>query len=210
MRKINKGREPASLIAWKRTNPVGDYNQLTEIERQDIRDACLQEQFYLCAYCCQKITGENDDCMNEHVEARHLAPNRSLDFGNIVASCTTPNQCDAAHGSQPLSLTPLMAECETELRFKISGRIEGLTDQAKETIRVLNLGDTEVNNKALIEKRKNLSESLLWKNGVDPSEGLDDDELIKAVIDDISQPQNGKLESFAPVVVNILRNWLTT
>jgi hypothetical protein len=35
-----------------------------------------------------------------------------------------------AHGSQPLPLTPLMPECETELRFKFSGRVEGLTERA--------------------------------------------------------------------------------
>ncbi len=61
----------------------------------------------------------------------------------IVASCNTPNQCGDAHKSQHLPLTPLMTECETELRFKISGRVEGLSDRAADTIRVLNLGDHE-------------------------------------------------------------------
>ncbi|AJC68211.1 hypothetical protein [Dickeya zeae] len=209
MRKITKGTEPASLTAWKRANPNGRYDKLTETERQDIRDACAKEQFYLCAYCCKPISGDNSDTMNEHVQARKLAPRRSLDFTNIVASCTTKNQCDAAHGSQPFSLTPLMAECETELQFMISGRVEGKTERAQEAIKVLNLGDKKGNNKPLIEARKKFIDSLLLTNGIDPNEGLEDDDLLRAVINDFSSPQNGRLEPYAPVLVNILKSWLS-
>ncbi|WP_116473160.1 HNH endonuclease family protein [Zobellella maritima] len=208
MRYIDKGPEPPELTAWKRANPKGNYAGLSEVERQAIREACTSEQFYLCAYCCQPISGENNDTMNEHVEARHQAKQRSLDFSNLVASCTSPRQCDAAHGSQPLPLTPLMFECETELRFKLSGRVEGLTERARESIRVLNLGDTEASNKALVEKRKRLSEALLWEKGVEPDDILDDEALLRMVIDDISQPQDGKLPPFAPVVANMLSDWL--
>jgi len=101
-----------------------------------------------------------------------------------------------------------MEECETELRFKISGRVEGLNDRAVTTIQVLNLGDNEKNNRALIEKRKQLSNVLFLKNGIDPNDGLEDEELLEMVIDDLVKPQDGQLEPFAPVVINILRNWL--
>ncbi|UYM16973.1 HNH endonuclease family protein [Endozoicomonas euniceicola] len=207
MRRISKieGFEPESLRQWKARNPRGNYGDLTEKERQDIRTACLEEQFYLCAYCCQSISGENSDCMNEHVEARRIAPGRSLDFSNIVVSCTTPKQCDNAHRSKPL---PLMPECETEFEFKLSGRVIGKTLRAIEAIGVLNLGDREQNNRSLIEKRKQLVQTLLFTNGVNPEEGLDDDELIEIVIGDISKPKNGKLEAFAPVAVNVLRQWM--
>ena len=91
MRKIIKkpAYEPQSLTNFKRKNRTGTYSDLTEKERADIRTDCLEEQYYLCAYCCKTISGDNHDCMNEHVEARKLAPNRSLDFTNIVASCTS-------------------------------------------------------------------------------------------------------------------------
>jgi hypothetical protein len=105
-----------------------------------------------------------------------------------------------------------MTECETELRFKISGRVEGLSDRATETIRVLNLGDHERNNRALIEKRKQLSNTLLFTSDVDPDEGLEDEELLKMLISDLSLPQESQIsmEPFTPVVINILRNWLQT
>ena len=207
MREIDKGIEPESLTAFKRAMPHARYPDLSELERRDIRNACTKEQFHLCAYCCQVISGKNNDTMNEHVEAQQLAPNRTLDFTNLVASCRTPNQCDAAHGSQPLPLTPLMPECETELRFRLSGRVEGLTERAREAIRVLNLGDTEQNNKALIEKRKQLVDGLIWANyGGDPDqlELEEDEELIRMLIDDLARPKDGKLKPFAPVLINIL------
>lgn len=218
MRKITKGQPPASFQHWVRAKP-GDKNENQWFQAlyekcqwgivADLSNQCAQEQFYLCAYCCSRITGANSDTMNEHVEARKLAQARSLDYTNIVASCKTKGQCDSSHKSQVLPLTPFMAECETELKFKISGRVEGTTPRAVETIQVLNLGDDENNNRALIEKRKQLSDSLLWSNGIDPLQGLEDDDLLKDVIADLLTPVDGKLAPFAPVVANILKGWIT-
>jgi uncharacterized protein (TIGR02646 family) len=54
-----------------------------------IRQACLAEQAYLCAYCCRQVGLKDHDCMNEHILPRHHHPQFSFDFNNIVASCTT-------------------------------------------------------------------------------------------------------------------------
>lgn len=103
-----------------------------------------------------------------------------------------------------------MPECETELRFMLSGRVKGKTPRATDAIRVLNLGDHEENNKALIEKRKNLVEQLIWRKAGNGPEDLsiEDPEILEMLIDDLSQPVDGRLEGFAPVLVNILRNYL--
>lgn len=208
MRKIDKGAEPASLTAFKRSHPNSRYPDLSDNERREIRQQCTKEQRYLCAYCCQAISGTNADTMNEHVVAQDIDNNRTLDFSNIVASCTTPRQCDAAHGNQPFDLTPFMAECETELRFMYSGRIRGTTDRAKETIRVLNLGDLEENNKALIEKRKQLIGSLVWQRYGNAPDRLvleEDRDLIEMLIDDLVNSAEEKLPAFSPALASILR-----
>lgn len=220
MRKITKGQPPASFSDWVSRKPVGQnenqwFEAIHDQERwdlvADLGHHNAQEQYYLCAYCCVRITGDYTDTVNEHVEARKINPSRSLDHTNIVASCKTKGQCDSAHKAQALPLTPLMDECETELKFKISGRVEGLTDRAKEAICVLNLGDDERHNRALIEKRKQLSHALmLYTHGIDPQEKLEDAQLLQVVIDDLLTPQDGKLEPFAPVVANILRNWINS
>lgn len=205
MRKITKGIEPTELTSWKRKNPHGRYDDLSHVERGAINEATRKEQFGLCAYCCKKI-GENDS-MNEHVEAQRLAPNRTLDFNNIVASCTTPKQCDAAHGSQPLPLTPLMDECETELKFYFSGDVEGLTDRATQTIKVLKL-----DNKSLVEKRKQQIKTLVMPPDTTESVLFWDSETIEMFINEwLSKPDNdGFLQAYSPVLVNVLqhKSWL--
>ncbi|MFL1807919.1 TIGR02646 family protein [Plesiomonas shigelloides] len=213
MRKITKrtGYEPHPLASWKRSNPNKRYPQLKDgAVRQAIRTEALAEQHYLCGYCCQILTGDGD-CHNEHVEAQDLNQNRTLDFSNIIASCNTLKQCGDSHKSQPLPLTPLMAQCETDLVFKLSGRVLGRTPDAIETIRVLNLGDTEKNNKGLIEKRKQLSIALLIELAIDPEdeeEWAEEPELLADVINDLLSPVDGKLKPFAPVVANVLRQWI--
>jgi uncharacterized protein (TIGR02646 family) len=209
LRKITKGAEPEALLQFKKRNPGKHYRDLDQEVRSAIRLGCSAEQFYLCAYCCAQISGEPPGTMNEHLLCRDRHPQASLAFDNIVASCTTQGQCDAAKGNRAAPLTPLMNECESELRFLISGRVEGLSARAVETIDVLNLGDHESRNKQLVEKRKQLSHALILENGLDPLAPLESDEVLQMVIDDLSQPKDGKLRPFAPVVANILRDWLS-
>ncbi|MRJ21787.1 TIGR02646 family protein [Pseudomonas haemolytica] len=206
MRKIIKGDEPVALTQWKRANPKGRYQDLAHEPSQSIRQACVEEQHGLCAYCCHEITANN--ARNEHVQARKLAPNRTLDFSNIVASCDRSKQCDKAHGHQVLPLTPLMDECESELKFYISGRVEGLTPRATTAIKVLNLGDSHESNRALINARKTLVEALLYEGGVELE--VENTELLLLLMDELSVPDaNNRLKPFAPVLINVIRQ-LTT
>lgn len=49
---------------------------------------------------------------------------------------------------------------------------------------------------------------LIWKSGIDPDEGLEDEELLEMLISDLSQPEQNEMDPFTPVVINILHNWL--
>ncbi|PVZ64892.1 TIGR02646 family protein [Pelagibaculum spongiae] len=215
MRKITKNLSPVSLESYKRRNPSNRYSDLSPQNDNDARvladvgEACTKEQYFLCAYCCCEISGAAEDTRNEHVQARRLAPDLSLDFNNIVASCKTLAQCDDAHGSQALGLMPLMQECETELQFTINGRVKGLTEQARQTIDVLRLGGERDNNRSLIEKRKRLVEALIWSYNENPDEIFtESEETLMCLIDDLLQPEQGKLQPYGPVLVNILKGWL--
>ncbi|WP_122283129.1 TIGR02646 family protein [Pseudomonas syringae group genomosp. 3] len=208
MRKIEKG-SLAVLEKWKRANKGKKYADL--VGREDIKDAirhaCVAEQHGLCAYCCCRITTEKRSACNEHVEAQHVAQHRTLDFGNIVASCTKAKRCDSAHGHQPLPLTPLMIECEEELQFELSGLVAGTTPRARECIKVLNLGDTRKSNKGLIEDRKNIIEHLLYSKGVTPDELIvEEDGMLDLLIEDMLRVNvHGELQPFSPVLINVIR-----
>ncbi|MFI3191138.1 hypothetical protein BCS42_09315 [Crenothrix sp. D3] len=207
MRKITKGLEPQELVAWKRKHPNSRYNDLPDNEegstvRQAIRRDAYKEQFGLCAYCCKIIDGTSRTTNNEHVVAQALAPNRTLDFSNIVASCTTKGRCNEERKSQPLSLTPLMDGCETELRFKISGKVEGLTPRATDSIKVLGL-DT----RAIREERKQMVDSLIVPDDLNGLQ-LIEDELLTDLLNDFQYPVNGQLLPYSPVLINILKQFL--
>ena len=202
MRKIDKGTEPKELTQWKRRYPKDkNYESLTPVERQAIKRVCINEQFGLCAYCCKKVTENNS--MNEHVEARALAPNRALDFSNMVASCTTRGQCDNAHKNQVLPLTPLMSACETELKFNMSGKVKGLTERAQISIEVLKL-----NNRDIQEQRKQILDDLLFPDEANDLKLLED-ELLQILIDELTQRNSEmQLQAFSPVLVNIVKQFI--
>lgn len=205
MRKITKGAEPEQLIRWKRANTTLRYRDLPSEERVSVRTACIAEQFSLCAYCCQTIAGDNSH--NEHVEAQDKAPNRTLEFTNIVASCQRQNQCGHHRGTRPLDLTPLMEECESELKFYLSGRVTGKTERANSALEILNLGHTEDSNRGLIGARKQLVDQLIFTGGMQPDD-LEDEELLGILLDDMLTPKNGQLAAFSPVLVNVIRQLL--
>ncbi len=209
MRLIIKGQEPPALTVWKKANSKGRYQNLIDdgergkLTRLAIRLAAIQEQKGLCAYCCKQINETNSN--NEHLASQQAAPNKTLDFANIVASCTTPNRCNQARGSKELPLTPLMPECETELKFRLSGIVEGITERATEAIKVLAL-DT----RATREERKGLVDSLIYGVGITPNDLLPpDDELLNILVTDLQQSDEaGQLPPFSPVLINILRQLL--
>ncbi|MEQ5390588.1 MULTISPECIES: retron system putative HNH endonuclease [Proteus] len=210
MRRISKRNdyEPASLTQWKRQNKHKKYADLTSEIRTEIREELLEEQFYLCGHCCQQIKSVHD-CHNEHIEPQQLAQKRTLDFTNLIASCNAKKQCGDSHKHHSLPLTPLMDECETELKFSISGRVNGVTSRAEKAIEILNLGSSTHPNNLLINKRKNAIEQILFINGINPSEGLEDDDLLNDLIVELAKPNDdGKLESFSPIIINILKQWL--
>lgn len=101
-----------------------------------------------------------------------------------------------------------MDECESELKFYISGRVEGLTPRATTAIKVLNLGDSHESNRALINARKTLVEALLYEGGVELE--VENTELLLLLMDELSVPDaNNRLKPFAPVLINVIRQ-LTT
>ncbi|MCA5973699.1 MULTISPECIES: hypothetical protein [Pseudomonas] len=206
MRKIEKG-SLAVLEKWKRANKGKKYADLVGHEdiKDAIRHACITEQHGLCAYCCCRITTEKGNACNEHVEAQHIARHRTLDFGNIVASCTKAGRCDDAHGHQSLPLTPLMVECEKELQFELSGLVAGTTPRACTSIKVLNLGDTHESNRGLVRARKEMIDTLLY-SGINPAErSVETDDVLDLLKNHLLEVDAQQLlQPFSPVLVNVI------
>lgn len=211
MQQITKGIEPTKLAEYKRKNPTHRYDDLGEDPEQirpTIRQACLEEQLYLCAYCCRQIGSKDYDCMNEHILPRQHYPQYSFDFNNVVASCTTKGSCDDAKENKEISISPLSPRCETEFKFNISGTITGLTNDAKQTIDVLKLGDSLQQNQKLVDIRKQAIAYFLFSQNTTTNDLIEDDELLTLLVEDLQQITEGKLQPFAPIISKALKNWI--
>lgn len=207
MRQINKSPEPISLTKWKQKHLNLTYRDLNNDvggiqTRKDIRELCISDQYHLCAYCCNRIS--MNDSHNEHIKCQDFFPQNSLSFDNIVASCNTIKQCGNIKKTNNLDLTPLMPECETEIKFYLNGQVKFISDRAEQAIKILG-----INNKGLINKRKELINALIYTIGEKPNEiKLLETELLQLLIEEINTPDaNNKLEAFAPILVNILKDF---
>ena len=205
MRQIIKvqGREPVELTAWKKANQGKRYQDLQAPIRQAIRRAAIKEQFGLCGYCCQRI--DENDSNNEHVISRQSDKNQTLNFSNIIASCKKKDRCNQARGAKELALTPFMPECELELKFYLSGKLEGNTIRATEAINSLGL-----DNRAIREERKNLVDELIFTEGLFSNElQLRGDEFLNDMISKLDKPDDsGMLLAHSPALINIIRGFL--
>lgn len=209
MQKITKGNVPPELRAWKEKNPRRHYADLSDCERRAIRRDCVREQRGLCAFCCARITADASSSHNAHLQSRTRFPKYSLDWTNIVASCNNRATCGSHQGQDTPPLSPLMPECETELRFYVSGRVEGLTKRARETIDLFNL-----NEKLLCLKRKKAIGDFLYINGYYPPEEdpvIWDAEIWREILRQCEAPDaDGNLAPFAPALAGIGRHLLTS
>lgn len=203
------GREPDELKTWKKANRYGRYQDLEnskngQLAREAIRRDAIKEQFGLCGYCCKNISLEKST--NEHVISQQSDKNQTLNFANIIASCDKKARCNQARGSQNVPLTPLMPECKDELKFYLSGKVEGKSQRATETIKVLGL-----DNRAIRDERKQLVDSLIYeKTGSQPEElKLRDDKFLNDLLNLLDTPDDlGILQPYSPALINIIKNFL--
>jgi uncharacterized protein (TIGR02646 family) len=208
MRKIDKSNEPTSLAQFRINNLGLKYIDLAngnENIRIDIRESCVNEQFFLCAYCCDRITITSSH--NEHIIPQNsaLGQNLTLDYNNIVASCQSIINCGHKKDNNLINLTPLMIECEDEIIFQLNGKMTHTTPRAQETINRLNL-----RNRGLENKRKQVIDIILFEYVEDLDNlNLEENYYLELIIAELSQVDNsGKLEAFSPVIINVLRQFL--
>lgn len=149
MKRIIKDSPPKFWIEYMRRHPKSHYDDLEKSEdgrqiRKQIREHMLANQKKICCYCCRTITSNNSH--NEHIKPRASFPKESMNYNNLLASCTSKT-CGTAKGNTYDSgkfISPLQEDCEKHFRFLPNGRIEGQTPMGESTIECLNLNDYEL------------------------------------------------------------------
>ena len=57
---VQKGKEPNSLLAFRKQHPDADYEDMPTNGLKDVRRKMWEEQGHLCAYCMKKIDDPHD------------------------------------------------------------------------------------------------------------------------------------------------------
>ncbi len=232
MRQINKNTEPNEFVLWKSANQEkidgliaegksGDvlwdilYSSLSkdvvvnDYSKAQLREALLQEQFYICCYCNDSIKGDSKTKI-EHFLPKAKYRDRTFDYQNLLAACNGGEKeadpkllnprvlhCDSKKDNEDPSqhqlVTPFDIDADTHFYFTENGEIRSNTQQGKNTITFLNLDCKRLN-----LRRKKAIETYLYEF---------ETEDIDAQIDEISIPINGKLQAFCTVILSVLEKY---
>jgi uncharacterized protein (TIGR02646 family) len=131
MRAITKGKEPTSLTKHRRT-PHCDYANYGSDEKQELREALVQEQRGICCYCMARIAPVGDSMKIEHWQCQENYPARQLDYSNMLGACLggegqpgDKQHCDTRRGKKDLKFNPAdpAHSIEQRVRFEIDGTI---------------------------------------------------------------------------------------
>ncbi|TAE18833.1 MAG: TIGR02646 family protein [Bacteroidetes bacterium] len=159
MKHIKKqAKEPATITEIKSVNGTFD-----DLDKEQVQNALLEEQGYLCAYCMRRISREwNPDANKWKIEIEHYKPQekypeKALDYSNMLGVCNgTAGEklhCDKTKGGKAdgkvelKKLNPLDSNCETMLQYLPDGTIQSVNGDAEvesDLDKVLNLNDTKL------------------------------------------------------------------
>lgn len=107
MRAIRKGPSPRALAAYQ-ARKEAVWEELTEDDKQEVREALVREQRGLCAYCMARINAEPESTKIEHIRPRRHRDGL-FDWNNLVACC------DGHQGHPPSEQTCDIRKADTDL-----------------------------------------------------------------------------------------------
>ncbi len=172
MRAIDKGKEPPSLTAHRKT-PHSSYDNYQD--KDALRAALVKEQRGLCCYCMGRIHDDRNQMKIEHWRCQANYPKEQLNYQNLLGAClggqSQPRNlqhCDTKKGNLELRWNPAERshQIEKKLAYEIDGAIRSsYPDFCKQLNEVLNL-----NLPRLKHNRKRVLKGVLdwWKRERQP------------------------------------------
>ncbi len=156
-------------VSTPKLKEAWDDNNIKDI-RSNLREhILLHEQNLLCAYCEKEIDAESKNSNIDHFKTRHLYPNETLEYRNLLVSCNSKISCSHIKDNYRLTkedytkiINPIYQNPNDYFEYGFAGDILIKNDLSKEqqeraefSIEIFNL-----NHKSLIDNRKFIAESL--------------------------------------------------
>lgn len=211
MRHIEKGAEPALFADWKASANAEwqpSWGNLQNPEKAALKRALLEEQGFLCCYCCRRVEDDPDSHV-EHLKPRESFANDELDYGNLVVSCQgetgdpPPEHRHCGHSKDnwydaALFVPPLQHGCGEKFAYTAYGEILPVPGPggpaAEETIRRLRLDCNR-----LRRLRRSAIDGVLTD-----LEQLSSDDLAALRIGLSERDDSGRYVEFHPAILHVL------
>ena len=89
---VKRGKEPNSLLEFRKKNPDADYEDMPSSVRADVREQMWNEQKHLCAYCMRRIDSPSvvriEHCRPRHPKDEIVHDKKAtLDFRWMLGVC---------------------------------------------------------------------------------------------------------------------------
>jgi uncharacterized protein (TIGR02646 family) len=145
MKKIDKS-EPRFFTKFIRTNKPVNWDGINEI-RFVLRTHILKtEQNLQCAYCESAINSDKTKSHIDHFKRKHLFPELTFNYYNLLVSCNNPNRCASTKDSSVKSIevydniiNPVTEKPHEYYDYNISGKLISKNKKAKFTEDIFNL-----------------------------------------------------------------------
>ena len=164
---VRRGKEPNSLLQFRKQYPYAEYEDTPSYVLKDIREQMWEEQKHLCAYCMRKIDSPGVERI-EHCRPRHPHDEvehdkkATLDYKWMLGVCygnsltkgvnQEDTTCDAHRGNTKLTINPFDELSVRKIKYKADGSIySDDADINKDITETLNLNCEAV---SLPETRK--------------------------------------------------------
>lgn len=207
MRTIQKGKEPNSLVEYRKQ---ADATYKGYREKQDVRDQLVQEQRGLCCYCQRRIRPTEVGMKIEHWHSKSpdKYPKEQLNYKNLLGACLggqkhgeespiATHHCDTLKDDDEICfcLTDPAHPIETQIRFLGDGRIQSSdADIERDINKFLNL-----NLSYLVENRRGVLKG--FQDRLTTGKKLD----VAKELSKWDGSQAGELPEYAQVIVYWLR-----
>ncbi len=165
---IHRGKEPDSLLEYRKSTPNACYEELPSKPREDIRKQMWNEQKGLCAYCMRQIK-HPEDVRIEHYSARNpmgggYSAADTLDYKRMLGVCygnsiqpgvkEEDKTYDAHRKNIPLTVNPYDVHSIRKISYTSDGYITSDDAEIKKDVdETLNLNCAA---SSLPENRKNV------------------------------------------------------
>ena len=241
MKTIFKNPEPPAFLEWKEAKqqeisrkiaagesgdaifsilPSSLPNQKTAVPateptfiKPDLRHALLEEQGYICCYCCRALEN-NHRSIIEHFEPKGLQAYRAkvFEYENLLACCdggerdtNKPREtyCSLSKGNgdphlPPAIISPMHIGCESHFEFDEQGKIRPANEANSHAVRTIDL--LGLNAKSLVLQREKAINTYIFEIW---SEEMDS--LLE--MQQLGQKINGKYQPFCPAIISVLKNY---